>query len=56
MLNFILEEIFEDENIDENIELCICKFFDDEDIDNWFLDFNIDEICNKNCCVCLFSN
>lgn len=40
MLNFILEEIFEDENIDENIELC--EFFDDEDIDYWFLDFDIE--------------
>lgn len=40
LLNFILEEIFDDENIDENIELC--EFFDDEDIDYWFLDFDIE--------------
>lgn len=56
LLNFTLEEISEDENTDENTEPCTCKFSDDEDIDNWFSDLNIDDTCNKNCCVCLLSN
>lgn len=40
LLNFTLEEISEDKNTDENTEPC--EFSDDEDIDHWFSDLNIE--------------
>lgn len=40
LLNFTLEDISEDENTDENTEPC--EFSDDEDIDHWFSDLNIE--------------